>query len=71
VALEIGSVPPDPGLPRLPFVFNISLGVRKDDTALKQELEEVLQRRQVEIRSILEDYGIPLVQETKAQDASK
>jgi hypothetical protein len=38
---------------------------------LKQELEEVLQRRQVEIRSILEDYGIPLVQETKAQDASK
>jgi mxaJ protein len=71
VALEILPVPPDPGLPCLPFALDISLGVRKDDTALKQELEEVLQRRQVEIRSILEDYGIPLVQETKAQDASK
>jgi quinoprotein dehydrogenase-associated probable ABC transporter substrate-binding protein len=71
VALEIRSVPPDPGLPLLPFVFDISLGVRKDDTALKQELEEVLQRRQVEIRSILEGYGIPLVQEAKAQDAFK
>jgi ABC-type amino acid transport substrate-binding protein len=71
VMLEIRSVPPDPGLPRLPFAFDISLGVRKDDTALKQELEEVLQRRQVEIRSILEDYGIPFAQEAKPQDASK
>ena len=71
VALEIVSVPPDPGLPRLPFAFDIALGVRKEDTALKQELEEVLQRRQVEIRSILEDYGIPLVQEAKPRDASK
>jgi ABC-type amino acid transport substrate-binding protein len=71
VALEIVSVPPDPGLPRLPFAFDIALGVRKEDTALKQELEEVLQRRQVEIRSVLEDYGIPLVQEAKSQDAFK
>jgi hypothetical protein len=51
--------------------LDISLGVRKEDTALKQELEEVLQRRRVEIRSVLEDYGIPLVQEAKPRDAAK
>ena len=64
-------VPTDPQMPRLAFVYDIALGVRKDDMALKQELEDVLQRRQVEIRRILEEYGIPLMPEAQAQDAAK
>lgn len=62
VAMEIVAVPPDHTLPRLPFVFDIALGVRKEDVAFKHELEEILHRRQAEIRKILEDCGVPLLE---------
>ena len=45
----------------LPFEFNISMGVRKGDDVLKVQLEKVLDRKQLEIRKILNDYGVPLV----------
>jgi mxaJ protein len=41
--------------------FDISMGVRKGDKALKAELEEVLGRRHDEIQRILEEYGVPLL----------
>ena len=44
-----------------PLAFDISMGVKKDNQALKRELEGILDRRQPEIRAILEDYGIPLM----------
>jgi mxaJ protein len=43
------------------FSFEISMGVRKADTKLKTRLEEALDRRRDEIRTILEDFGVPLL----------
>lgn len=46
-----------------PFAYGISIGVRKADKDLKAKLEEVLDKKQTEIRKILEDYGVPLIAE--------
>lgn len=45
----------------MPFTFEISMGVRKANTELKARLEEALDRKQNEIRAILEDFGVPLL----------
>lgn len=43
----------------LPFVFDISVGVRRGDAALKAELEAVLARRHREVEALLTEYGVP------------
>ena len=45
---------------RYPWL-HISLGVRKGDEALRQELQEVLTRKRPEIEAILDEYGVPRV----------
>ena len=47
--------------PRLPMVFDISMGVRKEDVALRQEIDDVLARRKPEIDAILAEFGVPRV----------
>jgi len=47
--------------PMLPMTFDISMGVRKEDRALRRELDDVLERRRDEVRKILTDYGIPVL----------
>jgi hypothetical protein len=42
------------------FAFDISMGVRKADTELKARLEQALEHERGPIRSILEDFGVPL-----------
>jgi hypothetical protein len=37
------------------------MAVRPDDSALRDKLDEVLLRKQSEIRRILAEYGIPVV----------
>ena len=59
VPLEIVSVSPQADSPALPFVYDISLGVRRGELAFKQELEAVLEQRRAEVEHILDDYGIP------------
>ena len=59
VPLELVPVPSGKG--DLPFAFDISMGVRQRDEELKTQLEKVLDRKQAEIRKILEDYGVPLM----------
>jgi mxaJ protein len=54
-------VPLRDGSPATPFTFDISMGVRKGEKALKAELEEVLDKDAAAIRMILEEYGVPLV----------
>jgi mxaJ protein len=49
------------GGPATPFTFDISMGVRKGERALKAELEEVLDKDAGAIRMILEEFGVPLV----------
>jgi quinoprotein dehydrogenase-associated probable ABC transporter substrate-binding protein len=43
----------------LPLAFDISMGVRKGDKALKAELEAVLTRRRQEVDALLTEYGVP------------
>jgi mxaJ protein len=59
VPLELVPVPSGKG--DLPFAFDISMGVRPGDEELKIQLEKLLDRKQTEIRKILEDYGVPLM----------
>ena len=45
----------------LPMAFDISIGVRRGDEALRQQLNELIVRRQKEIQAIIESYGVPLL----------
>jgi quinoprotein dehydrogenase-associated probable ABC transporter substrate-binding protein len=45
----------------LRFQFDISMGVRKGDDALKTRLDEVIAHHQPEIDAILKSYGVPLM----------
>ena len=45
----------------LQFAFDMSMGVRRNDESLRQQLEGVLTRRQADIRKILQSRDIPLV----------
>lgn len=47
--------------PSLPILFDFSVGLRKDDVALPREVEQALEPHALEIRSILRDYGVLLV----------
>jgi quinoprotein dehydrogenase-associated probable ABC transporter substrate-binding protein len=59
VALDIAPVSPQIDLPFLPFVFDISMGVRRGDDAFRDTLNAIIARRKPEIDSILREYGVP------------
>jgi mxaJ protein len=61
VPLVARAVSPEIDLPFLPFVFDISMAVRRGDTALRDKLEAILDRRADEIDAILREYGVPRV----------
>jgi mxaJ protein len=60
-ALSVTPILSDPRQPDLAFTYEISLGTRKDDTALRDRLDEILARRQTDLAAIPRDYGVPLV----------
>jgi quinoprotein dehydrogenase-associated probable ABC transporter substrate-binding protein len=43
-----------------PFRFNIGMGVRRRERALRDSLEAVIDRKRPEIQSILRQYGVPM-----------
>ena len=59
--LKIQPVSPQIDLPYLPFVYDISFGVRRGEDELKARIDDVLKRRRGEIEKILDDYGVPRV----------
>jgi mxaJ protein len=61
VAMEIVPVQPQIDVPFLPFVYDISMGVRRDDASLKAQVEQVMMRRRADIDAILDEYGVPRV----------
>lgn len=65
VPLEIVPVSPQIDQPFLPFVFDISMGVRRDDQQLRDQIEEVLEKRRDEVDRILRDYAVPRVDQQK------
>lgn len=56
--------------PSLRFAFSIAMGVRKDDQALKEDLNAALARRQEDIRAVLAEYGVPLAEGGKHEARS-
>jgi mxaJ protein len=61
IELEVSPVSSSTEEAFLPFIYDISMGVRRGDTAFRERLEGILDRRRGEIRKILEAYGVPLV----------
>jgi mxaJ protein len=61
VKLSLTPVPLADG-PALPMVFDVSMGVRRDDVALRRELDAALAKRADDIRAVLTGYGVPLVE---------
>jgi len=59
--LEVVPVSPQIDLPFLPFVYDISMGVRRGDEAFRDQLDEILARKNQEIEAILDEYGVPRV----------
>jgi quinoprotein dehydrogenase-associated probable ABC transporter substrate-binding protein len=59
VALYIVPVSPQIDLPFLPFVFDISMGVRRGDDGFRDTLNAIMARRKPEIDAILRQYGVP------------
>ena len=59
VPLAVTPIRSKPG--DLPFAFNISMGVKKGNDALRARLEALLQQRRPEIEQILKDFNVPLL----------
>jgi mxaJ protein len=66
VAMEVVPVSPQIDQPFLPFVFDISMGVRRGDEELRDQLDQFLEKRRPEIEKILQDYRVPRVDEREA-----
>jgi mxaJ protein len=60
VKLSLAPVPLADG-PMLPMVFDISMGVRRDDVGLRRQLDAALAKRASDIRAVLTNYGVPLL----------
>ncbi len=60
--LDLMPVSPQIDLPFLPMVFDISMGVRRGDTGLRDALDAVISRRRAQIRSVLTGFGVPLIE---------
>lgn len=63
VPLDVEPVQPAHDGPAVPFIFDISAAVRRDDHALQSALNAALMRRRAEIRRILQRFNVPLVKE--------
>ncbi|MCM8735675.1 hypothetical protein M5E06_16120 [Azospirillum sp. A1-3] len=59
VPLTIAPVTPGVDGPTLPMMFDISMGLRKEDTALRGQLGDAMERNRSAIDRILADYGVP------------
>ncbi|HYD54690.1 MAG TPA: substrate-binding domain-containing protein [Gemmatimonadaceae bacterium] len=59
--LVLTPVSPQVDLPFLPQVYDISMGVRRDDTQLWRDVDQILVKRRAEVDAILARYGVPRV----------
>jgi mxaJ protein len=61
VPLALAAVPPDARSPSRPFVFDVSMAVRRGDTRRRAMLESFIERRRADIDRVLASYGVPRV----------
>ena len=62
VPMAVAPVTPQQDGPALPFAFDISMAVRKDDRALQEALNAAIAKRGADIRRILRAFDVPLVE---------
>ena len=60
--LRLEPVTPQIDPPFTPFVYDMSMAVRRGDDSLKVAIEEALDRNASEVQAILARYGVPIVQ---------
>ena len=59
--LTVAPAPSDLAHVESAFAYDIAIGVAKDETALRDELDGALARRRQDLSAILKDYGVPIV----------
>jgi mxaJ protein len=69
--LRVTPVRPAIDGPTLPMVFDISVGVRRDDERLRAELDTALDKRAAEVDAILAEYGVPRVDRNLRQAGAR
>lgn len=69
VPLRLQPVTPWLDGPQWPMVFDVSMGVRRDDPALRRELDRLLADHREDIIAILNDYHVPLMEALTADPA--
>ena len=69
--LAIQPVSPEIDLPYLPFVYDISVGVRRGEDDLRAKIDDILTRRHSDVEKILDDYNIPRVTGPQAVTTAK
>jgi mxaJ protein len=61
VPLDVVPVSPQIDPPFMPLVFDIAMGVRRQDTAFRHQLDSIIDRRRDAISAILDQYHVPRV----------
>jgi mxaJ protein len=59
VPLELVALPDTDRVTGFPFAYDISIGVRRGEPALRDQLNQFIDRHRAEIDSVFRDYGIP------------
>jgi len=59
VSLDVVPVSPQFEPPATPMAFDISIGVKRGNKALRDEIDQALVRRKADIDKILDEYNVP------------
>ncbi len=62
VPLTMVALPDSDVASGMPFAFNMAMGVRHRDKALKAQLDSVIDRRRGDIVAILHEYSVPMLE---------
>jgi mxaJ protein len=65
--LTLTPVAPEIDVPFLPFVFDISMGVARENATLLDQLNQFIAEHRSELDAILRDYNVPRVDRARAQ----
>jgi mxaJ protein len=73
IPLRIQLLPDRDSVANLPFRYNIGMAVRRRDSALRDSLQGVIDRKGPQIQRILKDYGVPVfpIEQDKEEDEPK
>lgn len=71
VPLQLEPITPSSDGPQLPMVYEIGVGVRRGDTALRERVDQILEREQTQIAQLLRRYHVPQVPDEAAVTASR